>query len=112
MNLRNVYPKRIGPTALAASAASIFEADKRYGIERFMLTNGAGTDGTASVYIVVSGGSPGATNAILIDGTVPANDMMIISFPIILNTGDRVYASSPDTINITFNVNDVEIGAQ
>ncbi|MEQ1844132.1 MAG: hypothetical protein ABL983_00975 [Nitrospira sp.] len=112
MNIRNVYPKRVGPTPLSASATSVFTADKRYGIEQFIFSNISTTNQTVSAYIVTSGGSASTSNAFLTDVTIPSNDVMPIKFPTILNVNDSIYALASASVNMTFNVNDVEIGAQ
>lgn len=114
MNLRNVYPKRIGPIALTTSAASVFFADKRYVIERMMFTNITAADDAVTVYIVAAGSSPAESNKICGTMVVPLYDVVIMGFPVILNTGDSIYAfaSTASTINMTFNVNDVELEIQ
>ena len=112
MNIGRVYPKRVGPTPLSGSATSVFTADKRYGIEQFIFSNLSASDQTVSAYIVASGSSASSSNAFLTGVTVPANDVMPVKFPTFLNVGDSVYALASASTNITFNVNDVEMGVQ
>lgn len=109
----NGFPKRVGPTALALSATSHYTATFRVVIERWMFTNTASSDGTVSVSIVPSGGSASTANRIFSSMTVPANDVMVTIFPIVLNVGDSVQVTgSATTMNLTFHVNNNQFGVQ
>lgn len=115
MNIGRVYPKRIGPTLLTTSAVIQFTADRRYGIERWSFTNYSTTNPVdVTVYIVPSGGSVVDGYKIIGELPVAATDLTTIPFPIVLEIGDRVYALSSDavSINMTFNVNPVEMEIQ
>jgi|DEB0MinimDraft_3_1074331.scaffolds.fasta_scaffold07583_5 hypothetical protein len=115
MNIGKVYPKRVGPTLLTASAVSQFTADTRYGIERWSFTNYSATDPVdVTVYIVPSGGSVADGYKIIGELPVAATDLITVPFPITLDVGDQVYAlaSSTSSVNMTFLVNPVEIGIQ
>lgn len=115
MNIGRVYPKRIGPTLLTGSAVSQFTADKRYGIERWSFTNYSANDPVdVTVYIVPSGGSVADGYKIIGELPVAATDLTTVPFPIVLDVGDQIYAlaSTTSSINMTFIVNDVEMGIQ
>lgn len=114
MDIRKVYPKRVGPTTLTTSAVAIFTADKRYGIERFVFTNWSAADATVTLHIVTSGGSVGNGNKVMGGQTVTANDQTTVQLPIILEVGEAVYAlcSATSSVNLTFLINDVEINLQ
>jgi hypothetical protein len=113
MNIGRVYPKRVGPAAVATgSATAVFTADKRYGIERFVVTNNQGADATITLHVASSGVAAATGNRIVSTMTVPASDVAIIEIPIMLDNGDVVYAVGSSAINLMFNVNDVDIGAQ
>lgn len=114
MNIRKVYPKRVGPTTLTTSAVLFFTADKRYAIERWTLTNYSASDATATIHIVPSGSSTADGNKLLGAVAIVANDMTTVPAPIILDVGDTVYAlaSANSSINLIFHVNDVDTESQ
>lgn len=115
MNIGRVYPKRVGPTLLTTSAALQFVADKRYGIERWTFTNYSINDlVNVTLYIVPLGASVADGYKIIGELIVAPNDVTTVLIPIVLDIGDKVYAlaSSLDSINFTFNVNDVEMEIQ
>lgn len=114
MLIGRVYPKRIGPQTLTTSAVLYFTADKRYSIERFTVTNYSVTDANVTLHIVASGESVDDSNKLLGAVTVTANDLTTIPAPVVLDAGDKVYAlaSETSTLNLTFQVNDVEVGIQ
>ena len=109
MNIKPVYPKRVGPTALTASDTLIFQADIRVGIERFTIVNVGASDQTLRLYVVASGGSPATTNAIAYDMSILANDTHIFVAPTILGVSDSIYAYGSADLNIMFQVNDIDV---
>lgn len=113
MNIRNVYPKRVGPAAVNTSVATaVFTANKRFAIERFVVTNNQGADATITIHVAPSGTAAGTTNSIVSAMTVPTDDVVIINIPVLLDNGDVVYAVGSAAMNLMFNVNDVEVDQQ
>ncbi len=114
MILERVYPKRVGPSTLTASAVTYFTADQRYAIERFTFANWTATDRTATLYVVPSGQSVGNSYKVLGEITVPANDTTTVVLPVILDSGDFIsaLASATSSINLVFNVNKTETSVQ
>ena len=113
MNIGRVYPKRVGPVAVATgSATAVFTADKRYGIERFVVTNNQGVDATITLHVAASGVAAATANRFVSTMSVPASDVVTIEIPIILDNGDVIYAVGSAAMNLMFNVNDVDIGVQ
>ena len=115
MNIGRVYPKRVGPTLLTTSSVLQFTADKRYGVDRWTFTNySANNPVDVTVYIVPSGASVADGYKIIGELPVSATDISTVPLPIALDVGDKVYAlaSSATSVNMTFNVNDVEMGIQ
>jgi len=113
MNIGRVYPKRVGPTLLTTSAVLQFTADKRYGIERWTFTNYSVNDPVdVTVYIVPSGASVADGYKIIGELPVSTTDLITVPLPIALDVGDKIYAlaSVASSINMTFNVNETEMG--
>lgn len=114
MNLGRVYPKRVGPTTLTTASVLQFTADKRLFIERFTATNYSASDSSITLYLTPSGASVADGYKLCGALVVPANDLTPIPIPVALDVGDKIYALAGDNtaVNLTFNVNDVEMSVQ
>lgn len=115
MNIGRVYPKRIGPTLLTGSAALQFTADKRYGVTRWTFTNYSANDPVdVTLYVVPAGASVADAYKIIGELPIAGTDVNTVPLPIVLDVGDKVYAfaSTTSSVNLTFNVNDVEMEIQ
>lgn len=114
MELRRVYPKRVGVTPLTGSSTLLFTADQRYAIERLMIANITASDATATIYVVPTGSSASDSVAIMKGFNIPANDLALIVAPIILEVGDKIYGFSgtASALNLWFHVNEVETQTQ
>ena len=109
MALTRTYPKRIGPAAMpTCAAASVFQAPERLLIQRFTFSNT--TAGTLSVTlnIVPAGGAAAVGTQIIPTITVPANDVIVVLCPVILERGEHIFALATGAVNLTFLVNDRE----
>lgn len=82
------------PASLLTSSGSIYVVTpgKVGNVKELILSNVTGTDRTATVYYVPSGGAPGNDNTILSAVTVSANTMVRFPFNSYLGAGDTVRA--------------------
>lgn len=107
--LTRPYPKRIGPAAMpTGAAASVFEAPERLIVQRFAFANTTAGTLAVTLYVVPSGGAAGAANQIIPALSVPANDVIVVLCPVLLERGERIYALATGAVNLTFLVNDRE----
>lgn len=109
MALRKEYPKTIGPAAMPTGvAASVYQAPERVLVRQFTLSNTTAGNLAVTIHKVSSTGSATVGNQILPAISVPANDVLVVAAPLVLEGGERVFALAAGAVNLTFIVNDRE----
>lgn len=109
MALRKEYPKTVGPAAMPTGvAASVYQAPERVLIRQFTLSNTTAGNLAVTIHKVSATGSASVGNQILPALVVPANDVLVVAAPLVLEGGERVFALAAGAVNLTFIVNDRE----
>lgn len=109
MALTRTYPRRIGPAAMpTGAAASVFQAPERLAVQRFTFSNTTANTLTVTLNIVPAGGSATVGTQIIPTLSVPANDVLVVLCPVVLERGEQIFALSTGAVNLTFLVNDRE----
>lgn len=109
MALRKEYPKTVGPAAMPTGvAASVYQAPERVTIRQFTLSNTTAGNLAATIHKVSATGSAAVGNQILPALVIPANDVLVVAAPLVLEGGERIFALAAGAINLTFIVNDRE----
>lgn len=107
--LRIVYPQRVGPSAMpTGSAASVYQAPERVAIKRFTFANTTAGALAVTLHVVPVGGTASVGNQIVPAMSIPANDVITVVAPTVLNAGERLFALAANAVNLTFIVNDHE----
>lgn len=111
MALRAVYPRCIGPTAMPTGvAASVYQAQERVMIREFTLSNTTAGNLAVTIHRVSATGTAVVGNQVLPALVVPANDVLVVAAPLVLEGGERIFALAAGAVNLTFIVNDRETG--
>lgn len=111
MALRKEYPKTVGPAAMPTGvAASVYTAQERVMIREFTLSNTTAGNLAVTLHRVTATGAANVGNQILPALVVPANDVLVVAAPLVLEGGERIFALAAGAVNLTFVVNDRETG--
>ena len=93
------------------TATNVYTASSNAGsytiVRSLNVCNTTSTDKTFSVHIVPSGDTAGASNKVVSNVTVPANDVVYTDSVYVLNAGDALYYDPVDA-NLTLTVAGVE----
>ena len=97
------FPQRIGPTLLTNSLATIFTANRPVIVTSLLIANTSASAVTVLVSLVPVGGTSAASNRIIPDLSVLANDVLKRDLDVVMNAGDtlQALASVTNVINIT-----------
>jgi hypothetical protein len=98
-------------STLTASAASLYAvpASTTTTVKTILLANYSASDARATIHIVPSGGSAGASNKVYGEVLVSANTTLQIDTAIVLPTGAAIHGLASTTSAINVHISGVEI---
>lgn len=109
MALRKEYPKSVGPAPMpTGAAASVYLAPERVIVRSFTFSNTTAGNLAATIHKVSATGSADVGNQVVPALSVPANDVLPVLAPMVLEAGEHIFALAAGAINLTFIVNDRE----
>jgi len=103
--------KRLASAQLTATAATYYTspAATKCIVTQIILTNVTGNNATASVSLVNSGGTPGASNRIVEQVAVPAYGVVTLDLKQVLEASDFVSALASAATAVNIRISGVEI---
>lgn len=100
----------LSQATLTGSASTIYTSTGNTAVTTIYLCNYSGTDRTATIYLVQSGGSAGNTNIVYQAIPIAAGDTYIIDTErLVLANGDTIQALASATSSITMTVSYVGV---
>ena len=109
----SVQITRLATSLIAASATAYYTVatDTRTRIDAMTLTNTDTSTRTVSVYLVASGGSPGASNIILSNTSIAPSATLRVkeAFGQVLHSGGKIYAAASVASVVNIYASGVEV---
>ena len=100
----------LSQATLTTSASTVFTSSGNNAVTAMYLCNYSASDRTATIYLVISGGSAGNSNMIYKEIPIAAGDTYIIDTErLVLGNGDTIQALASSSTSITMTVSYVGV---